>query len=489
MSQPAVANRTLSHRTFVGAARVFLAESLLLPSGLITAAYLARRLGPESYGLFAVTAAIIAWVEWSLTALFARTSVKLVADAHSWQEIGGTILGVYLSASLAGASLLWVLAPQLALLLHKPELAHYLRLFAIDIPLFCLAQAHRNILVGMGSFSEQALAAATRWVSRLLLVVLFVQLGLQVEGAVLGYIGASLIELTLARFFVRPEFSARATLQVSRLWGVALPLLFSSLALRFYDKLDLVTLSALGGDARQAGLYGAAQNLAIFPSLFASSFSPLLLSSISRALRDGKTPLAETLVRNSMRAVVLLTPFAALAAGSAPALVRLVYGATFGPSASYLSWLIFAALALLQVSVATAILIAANHPKLTLALTGPLPLIALLGYVVVIPRWGANGAAPVTLICAALVALAAALAVFRVIQASPPWGTLVRSGMICGMSYAGAVLWVTPGVTLVIKLVVLSLGIPVAFGLLGEFTKAEIMTLRALMRRGPWMPG
>jgi O-antigen/teichoic acid export membrane protein len=488
MSEPVVPTATITQHTFLGTARVFLAESLLLPTGLLTAAYLARRLGPEAYGLFAVAAAIIAWIEWSLTALFARTSVKLVADARSWQQIGSTIVSVYLFASLAGALLLWVLAPPLAILLGKPEVAGYLRLFAIDIPLFCQAQAHRSILVGLGDFTEQALAAATRWVSRLVLVVLLVELGLSVEGAILGYIGASLLELAVARFFVRPKLSARATLQVRSLWGLAAPLLLSSLALRFYDKLDLVTLTALGGTARDAGLYGAAQNLAIFPSLFATSFAPLLLSTLSRAFRDGKGPLAQALVRDGMRVVILVTPFAALAAGSATEIIALVYGRPFAPAASFLSWLIFAAVALLQVSVATAILIAANRPQLTLAVTGPLPLIALVGYLTVIPRWGPEGAARVTFVSATVVALAAVLAVSRVCQARAPWGAIVRSGLLAGMSYAGAVLWATPGFMLAIKLAVMTIGILIALGLLGEFSKVELTTLRALVRRDPSTP-
>jgi O-antigen/teichoic acid export membrane protein len=485
MPDHVVPTATITHHTFVGTARVFLAESLLIPTGLLTAAYLARRLGPEGYGLFAVAAAIIAWVEWSLTALFARTSVKLVADARNWRQIGSTILSVHLFASLAGALLLWVLAAPLALLLGKPVLAGYLRLFAVDIPLFCQAQAHRNILVGLGDFTEPALAAAARWVSRLVLVVLLVGLGLSVEGAILGYIGASLIELAVARFFVRPAFSARATLGIRKLWGFAAPLLFSALALRLYDKLDLVTLTALGGTARQAGLYGAAQNLAIFPGLFAASFSPLLLSALSRAFRDGKGPLARALARDAMRAVILLAPFAGLAAGSSSEIVTLVFGTAFGRAASLLFWLLFAALALLQVSVATAILIAAGRPRLTLAVTAPLPLIALVGYLVVIPRWGPEGAARVTFMSAALVALAAVLAVSRVCRALPPMGSVVRSGLLCVGAYTVAAWWAAPGFMLPVKLVMMSVAILLAFGLLGEFSKVELTTVRALVRRHP----
>jgi hypothetical protein len=66
-------------RTLDGAVRVFLADGLLLPSGLLTAAFLARQLGAEEYGVFALAAATVAWAEWSVASLFARATYKLVA--------------------------------------------------------------------------------------------------------------------------------------------------------------------------------------------------------------------------------------------------------------------------------------------------------------------------------------------------------------------------------------------------------------------------
>jgi O-antigen/teichoic acid export membrane protein len=319
----------------------------------------------------------------------------------------------------------------------------------------------------------------------LVLVVLLVELGLSIDGAILGCIGASMIELAVARTFVRPAFSARATLRVRKLWGYAAPLLLSALALRLYDKLDLVTLTALGGTAEQAGLYSAAQNLAILPSLFAAPFAPLLLSTLSRAFREGQGALASGLGRDAMRGVLLLVPFAALVAGSAVEIVTLVFGPAFDPAASLLSWLIFAAVALVQVSIATAILTAAGRPNMTLALTVPLPLLALSGYLVLIPRSGPAGAALVTAVCAALAALAAVFVVHRVCRVLPSMGTVVRTSLLCVGAYAVAALWATPGFLLLVKLPVISVAILLAFGFLGEFSTVELTAARALLRRHP----
>ena len=114
--------------------------------------------------------------------LFSRASVRSIADSTDWRAAGATIASVHFALALAAALLLVAVAEPVALLLGAAALASPLRLFALEIPVFCLAQAHRHILTGLGDFSHRALAAAARWVSRLVLVVLLVELGLSIEG-------------------------------------------------------------------------------------------------------------------------------------------------------------------------------------------------------------------------------------------------------------------------------------------------------------------
>lgn len=474
--------------TFAGSSRVFLAESLLIPTGLLTAAYLARRLGPEGYGVFTVIAAIIAWVEWSLSALFARASVKFVAEARNWQPIGSTIVRVHLVTSTGAAGLLALLARPIAELLGTPALTGPLQLFAVDIPLFCLAQAHRNILVGLGAYPERAVVAAARWLSRLLLIVVLVELGLSLRGAILGSIGASLIELGVARAFVRPAFLVRVTMRLGNLWGYAVPLLLSGVALRIFDRLDLVTLTASGAGTREAGFYAAAQSLALLPGLLAGSFSPVLLATLSRAFRDGEKLAAQGLGRDALRFTVLLVPFAGIVAGSASEIVALVFSQSFQPAAPLLPWLIFAATALVLLSISTAILTAAGHVGLTLALTGPLPLLALTGYLALIPGEGARGAAFSTFGAVVFMSLTSAIVVFRICHIDTPGGSLARSALLSILAYAAAALWATPGFLLGIKLLALSVGVVLVYGLLGEFSPNELRAARALLSRRPSTP-
>ena len=466
-----------------GGIRVLLAESLLIPSGLLTAAYLGRRLGPDGYGVFMVAAALVAWVEWGLTGLFARASVKFVAEAEDWRPIGSTIVSVHLALATAAAALLAASAGVIAQVVDMPALVLPLRLFALDIPLFCLAQAHRGILVGTGNFEARALAAAFRWVSRLLLVILFVEIGLSIQGAVLGSIGASLIEVVVCRRVVRPALSARAALGIRGLWSVVAPLLVSALAMRLFDRLDLVALTSLGGTAEQAGHYGAAQNLALLPGLVGTSFSPLLLATLTRAFRDGVPDTAQRLGSNAMRWVLLLCPIPALAAGASAGIVRLVFGAGFGPAAPLIGPLLFAAVAVVLIAVCTSILTAANRPGLAAAFTAPMPLVAGLGYLAIIPRYGTLGAAQVTLVTAVVAALALWVAVFRICRALPPPATVLRSALVSVTVYAAAGLWSASGAPVLAELALFVPAIVLALAALGEFTPEELAAWRAWWKR------
>lgn len=470
-----------SREILAGTLRVFLADMLILPSGLLTTAYLTRRLGPEGYGLFILAATVVAWVEWSVVALFSRTTIKFVSEAHDWRPVGAAVVWLHLMTSAAAMLLLAALAGPIAALLHEPHLVSYLRLFSLDIPLFSLAQAHRNILVGIGGFRERALASAGRWVVRLLAIVLLVQLGFSIPGAIIGSVAASLAELIIGRIFVRPSMWRPAGFSIRPLWGYAVPLLVAAVFLRLFDKLDLVTLKALGASAEQAGNYGAAQSLSLVPGILAFSFSPLLLSTVTRLLTSGDGEAARNLGRDAMRFVLGIFPFAALVAGAAPEIVRLIFGARFLSAAAPLSLLIFGAVALMMISVASAILIGASKPNWAVALAALLVPLVLSGCSYFIPRWGPRGAALATMLSAAVGAVASMLAVKRLWKVLPSGSTLARSLLLSTLAYIAAVSWNTPDILLLLKLALISVLICVGYFVLGEFSVAEKGLIRSLL--------
>src|SRR6187549_291420 len=77
----------IARHTIDGTILVFLSEALLLPTGLVTAAYLTRRLGSAEYGLLALTVTLVTWLEWTIASLFSRATIKLVGETADWKSV------------------------------------------------------------------------------------------------------------------------------------------------------------------------------------------------------------------------------------------------------------------------------------------------------------------------------------------------------------------------------------------------------------------
>ena len=262
-----------------------------------------------------------------------------------------------------------------------------------------------------------------------------------------------------------------------------MPLFLFSLSVTLHARLDLLALKVLGGTSAEAGIYGAAQSLSSGPGLFAMSFSPLLLSTLSRTLRGGDTWLARDVGRDAMRAVLGLLPFVGMIIGSAPEIVGLVFGPAFSTAAPLLAWLSLGALAQVMISVTAVMLVASGKSHWPSPWSSPLVPLAIAGHAVLIPRLGPIGAALVTTVSAGAGALAAMAVVYRVWQIRPSLGTAGRSLLLFGMAYAVAVSWPAPGIFLLVKLTVTSVVICLAFLLLGEFSADERAMLRSVVHR------
>lgn len=471
---PAVTARSSATReVFGGSARVFVAEAISLPTGLITAAFLARRFGPSGYGVFTLTMAIVVWLEWSLASLLARPAVKLIADAKEWRPVSAIVLRTYLVSGLVGFAALCVAAGPLASLMHEPSLTRHLRVLAFDVPLFMATQAHQQVLVGTGAYARRATVAAWRWSARMVLVLSLVGAGLSIDGAFAAIVGASALELIVARRYVQPGFRGGSAVDARTMWHYALPLFAATISLRLFDKLDLFVLKALGGSATLAGLYGAAQNLTIVPNLIALSVTTLLLSTLSRTLRAGDTHGAHMLAANALRGVLVLFPFAGVAAGASTALSTMIYGAEFAGAGPLLSVLIFASVMTALVSVASAILTAAGRPGWAMAAALPVAPLALVGHLLVIPHFGARGATGVTLVVAAVGAGLALIAVFQAWRVRIPRATVARVAAATTLTTTVGARWHTAGALTIVEIGVMSVVAIVFLVVLGELTPRE----------------
>jgi O-antigen/teichoic acid export membrane protein len=464
-----------------GTVRVFFAGLLFPLTGIITAAFLTRRLGPEGYGLLVLSATLVVWIELGINSFFARATIKFVAEAEDWRSIGVTVSRLQFLAGLGGGLLLTLVAFPLAAFLNEPVLAPYLCLYSLHIPLTGLAQGYQNILVGIGHFKQKAVSSAGQWIARLVLILVLVEMGLSIEGAILGSIGASLVEIAISRRYVGLPFFGHAMFPSQKFWNVGLLLFLSGMSLHSYSGLGLVMLKTFGGTAQEVGIYGAAQNLSILPGIFSMAVGPLLFSTLSRMLSSGEADQAKAIGRATMRMVLGLLPIAAMVSGAASEIVTLFFGQAFEPAAPLFALLIWGAVAFVMISVSMTIVTAARPPRLTLILSAPLVLLAMAGYWMMIPPFGGLGAAFVTALCSWLGAVICVLVVYRLWSIIPPMATLWRSVVISVLAYMVAVSWPTTGLLLVIKLAVIGVGIILAYLVLREFSPDEITQARSFL--------
>ncbi len=446
-----------------GTVLVVAAEACALPAALVVAALAGRGLGPDGYGLFALSAAIVAWVEWTLASVLSRAIVLEVSRAPAAVEVQTAALQANAAMGTLALGALWLLAPAMAALLDEPRLVPPLRLLAFDVPLFTLAAAHRSLLVARGAFGARAALPLARWTTRVVLVGGLLAFGWSITGVIVASIVASAAELAIARTVVAPPLFVRPRLHVPYV-ADALPFLALGIMLRLFDRIDLLLFKSLGGTTVDAGLYGAAKSLATALSVLSMAFPPLLLATLSRLFADGHAAQARALGRRSLRAVCWLAPLAGVAWGAGGPIVAMVFGEAFAPAGPLLAPLVTAGVAQIFVAAAIMILSAAGRPHAFLVPAAAMLATAVMAGALAIPRMGAEGAA-LAAAGSGLLGVTSALWLMRRMALTLPRLTLVSVGfavlaaavacrtvagrlptvaaVVVGLLAAGAVLWST----------------------------------------------
>jgi len=469
------------HHLMTGTIKIFLAEALILPTGFITAVFLARTLGPIGYGLFALVSRLILWIEWTCLGGFSGTTVKFIGENSDWRPVGSTSLHLHFIIGIVTGGIIWLLAPLISSFFNEPDMAGYIRLFSVEFPILGLSSACSNILVGTGRYQDVARIGALRLIARVFLIILFVEWGLSVKGAILGTIGASVVELIISWYYARPVLFYKSAFPIRRLLGFGAPLFISELCQRIF-RLDLFALKALGATAAQAGYYGAALNLTIAPVIFSKSLSYPMLSTLSSLLGKGEDPKAREIAMTSIRSTIWLIPFAAMTAGASKEIVILIFGERYLSAGPILAFLIFAAIGMLAINVSKNILTALGKPGWTSIVAVPMVPLALIGHLILIPLMGGVGAAIVTASVACLGALVSLIMIYRIWDISLPLKSVLKCFASAVLAFAIATLWPAAGLMLILKLIFIMLIILLFFLVTGEFTAGEIHMFRSIIR-------
>ena len=388
--------------------------------GLVTVVVMARRLGPDGFGVAVLGTTLVTWFKLVMDAGTETLGVRDTSRTpHRFRELTEPILGLRLALSLAAAGLLCLTAISVA---ETPAEREALLLFALVLPMmglnlrFMVLGVNAERAVAFGNVASQALLAIG--------VVLLVRDGhdlslvpLLVAATELLYAAVVLAAVARRCGFVRPRIDRgiwRTTIREGRSLALA------GLAGAARYSLGLLVIAALL-PRRDVGLYGAAYKPVLFFSTLVALFSVSFLSSYSSS--PDRAERAE-LVRKTVTLCVLVTiPTAMLLSALSPVAMAVLYGPGYGGSAAPLAILAWS-LPLLAVSLPYGnVLIWADRQALFMRHTIIGALASVAGYVATIPLFGLLGAAATMVGSLALVLALNYRSAVELGLAEPPWGT------------------------------------------------------------------
>jgi O-antigen/teichoic acid export membrane protein len=386
---PVVASRRIIRNTF------FLSVADVLNKAMMFVFYFiaARHLGVEKFGILSFAIAFVTM--WSV---FADLGLGIVAarEIARNREAGRRQVNAALAIKLVSTVLVVALIVCVINLLKFP--ANKVRVVYI-CTLFILEAAFTNFFVNVFQGLEKMHFTT---LSRIIQVVVLVAGVIilrhsfpRTENYAWLYVGAGFASAAFAwggvYFLIRPQLD----FNFKRWWGVlrqALPLGLSVIFVTFYYWNGTTLLAKLSGD-RAVGAYSAAFRI-VWGSLFIPlSFSASVYPFFSRLSVSDPQRFVQTVARTLRYITVFALPIGGMGVVLARAIIMLIYGSAYEPAVLPLMilvwWSVFACFS----SLFSYYFIAINRPVITTVQSAISLGVNLIANFILIPRFGAVGAA------------------------------------------------------------------------------------------------
>ena len=384
--------------------------NLALPLvSIITGPLLARTLGVDGRGVVAAVVAPLVLAAWvfqlgmtdALVYFVARREVSLRSAIRIACE-AGAVLGVVAAATVA------LIAP--LLLRDAPESITLVRMLSLSLPLVLIAVFLRSVVQGRERFNILVRERVALALGRLVLLVLLAVAG--VLTVVTASVVTALVPLAAALALapalrLRPaerEVSGPASapsLQQSRRRALSYGLRsgVGHTAGALTQRLDQVLLAPLAGVA-ELGLYVVAVALAEIP-LFAINAVSDIIYARSTAQDD------PAMLARALRCLtVVAVPTAAVGIATTPVLLPLLFGRDFAAAVPLAQLLFLGSMVAGSRLLLTTGLLSLGRPGLRSVIQISGVVLTAVGLVVLIPPYGALGAATAMLISQVLTAAA-----------------------------------------------------------------------------------
>lgn len=370
-------------------------ESIASLFGLLAIVLLARRLGPDGFGLFALGTTLVAWFALVVDSGTEFLNIRDISRRPDrFREIAEPVLGLRLALAAPAAIVMVVIT----LVVPATESdRHVLWLFALVLPV--IAVNPRWMVLGIGASKPVAAGNVLRQVVLVTGTVLFVEGAHDVAVAPvlqivaeLAYGVVILITVGLRIGWIRPRVDIakwRSTLVQS------LPLMGNQFARAVVYSADLFLVAAFVG-GKAVGYYGGAAKPVLFLSGVLSLLNVSFLTSFSAG---GSREQSQALFRTAIRSAAAITAaVATIGAILSPVIVTVLYGQSYAPAATALTILILSTPVLALTGIYSMTLIAADQQRVLMRNNWCGAAFNVAANLVVIPLAGIEGAAAVTVV-------------------------------------------------------------------------------------------
>jgi len=398
----------------------------LVLSKIFTYAYriiIARSLGPEVYGLFSLAVMILGWFIAFSSLGLSGGLLRYVAlyrgekKTNKIRFIFRTSLIISLISTIISSIILFLLSEFISIkLFHTPDLIIFLRIFSILIPVSVFSSIFLSIMhayekINWHSFISNILQSATR----LIILVVLIILGFKTNSIIFSYFSGILIVLIVSYMVCRYKISEifkKDTLKkgirknlTKELFSYSWPLLFFGLLAGILYWIDSFAIGYFKS-VLEVGFYNAAIPIALLlniaPELFLKLFFPLINKEYSRKNFEVIKELSQQVGKWIF---ILNLPFLIIIMLFPGALINILFGQEYVIAENALRLLAIGAFFSSLTLLSSNLIAMVGKTKVMLAdLVAILALNVILN-IILVPKYGLNGAAFSTMICGIIFSL------------------------------------------------------------------------------------
>jgi stage V sporulation protein B len=390
---------------------------------------LARWFPLGSFGDYGTVMTLLLWIEiFVITGLPFAVQKYVSAHESEARSILWAALRIQAVVTFGLTVALVLSAPLFAGLFRDPRLTPYFRLAFLNLPFYGFFHLIVSFHNGRRAFGKQGVCYVFYGLAKLGSVLLLCRFHPSLESAFAGNILGSALSMAFAWALVTDR-GARPSRFGRELIRFALPALLYSVMTQLLMSVDLWSVRALFGD-KASGHYYVASTLSRIPYYALAGLSAVLMPVISEALSSGAVDRAGRTMRNAVRyTVILLVPLCLLMTVYRNEILLFLFPDRFLPAGPVLGILAWAMTAMALLNMLLTLISADGRPSQSSRIAAASVAADVVLIAILMPRYGAPGAAWASLLSIVLACGWGAADVLRKYRALPGLVSVGRIGL------------------------------------------------------------